>query len=122
MIGKTVVAIVIVEAAARLLLSNELSAARHTIQTAHLLALLVQRRFEQASRAMHVILTAMAMAWRASRFAPSLNAWRRCRMLGGTNPNAPKGDRNAWKHGGRSAKALQAARYLRSIAKLVYER
>jgi hypothetical protein len=27
----------------------------------------------------------------------------RCRMHGGTNPGAPKGNRNAWKHGLRSA-------------------
>ena len=33
----------------------------------------------------------------------------RCRMHGGTNPGAPKGNRNAWKHGGRSAEAMQAA-------------
>jgi hypothetical protein len=27
----------------------------------------------------------------------------RCRMHGGNNPGAPKGNRNAWKHGGRSS-------------------
>jgi len=26
----------------------------------------------------------------------------RCRMHGGNNPGAPKGNRNAWKHGQRS--------------------
>jgi uncharacterized protein YjcR len=40
-------------------------------------------------------------------------------MHGGTNPGAPKGNRNAWKHGGRSAKAENAARYLKTIARLV---
>lgn len=40
-------------------------------------------------------------------------------MHGGTNPGAPKGNRNAWKHGGRSAEALEAIRYLRTVAKLV---
>ena len=43
----------------------------------------------------------------------------RCRMHGGTNPGAPKDSRNAWKHGGRSAEATAAARYLREIARLV---
>ncbi|WP_420006865.1 hypothetical protein [Tsuneonella aeria] len=44
---------------------------------------------------------------------------KRCRMHGGTNPGAPKGNRNAWKHGGRSAETMAAARYLREIARLV---
>lgn len=35
----------------------------------------------------------------------------RCRMHGGTNPGAPKGNRNAWKHGGRSGE-YQAMRAL----------
>lgn len=40
----------------------------------------------------------------------------RCRMHGGKSPGAPKGNRNAWKHGGRSSemdalrKALRAMR------------
>lgn len=29
----------------------------------------------------------------------------RCRMHGGTNPGAPQGNRNAYKHGNRSAEA-----------------
>ncbi|WP_457940829.1 hypothetical protein [Mesorhizobium sp. 10J20-29] len=41
---------------------------------------------------------------------------RRCRMHGGTNPGAPKCNRNAWKHGGRSALAIKAARYLRNLS------
>ena len=40
-------------------------------------------------------------------------------MHGGTNPGAPKGNRNARKHGGRSAEVMSAARYLREIARLV---
>src|SRR3954447_11544198 len=36
----------------------------------------------------------------------------RCRMHGGTNPGAPKGNRNAWKHAGRSADPEEAAHYL----------
>ena len=30
----------------------------------------------------------------------------RCRMHGGTSPGAPKGNRNAWKHGQYSAEAI----------------
>lgn len=40
-------------------------------------------------------------------------------MHGGTNPGAPKGNRNAWKHGGRSASAVAAMRDLREILRLV---
>lgn len=39
-------------------------------------------------------------------------------MHGGTNPGAPKGNRNARKHGGYSAKATAAAAYLREIVRL----
>ncbi|WP_366415584.1 hypothetical protein [Novosphingobium sp. 32-60-15] len=44
---------------------------------------------------------------------------KRCRMHGGTNPGAPRGNRNARKHGARSAEAMAAARYVREIARLV---
>ena len=37
----------------------------------------------------------------------------------GTNPGAPKGNRNAWKHDGRSEGAILAAAYLGEIARLV---
>ncbi len=40
-------------------------------------------------------------------------------MHGGKNPGAPKGNRNAWKHGGRSAEAARVARYLKAIGWLV---
>jgi glucans biosynthesis protein len=40
-------------------------------------------------------------------------------MHGGTNPGAPMGNQNARKHGGYSAKTMEAARYLRRIARLV---
>ncbi|WP_432653824.1 HGGxSTG domain-containing protein [Sphingobium nicotianae] len=51
--------------------------------------------------------------------SPAVKGRKRCRMHGGTNPGAPKGNRNAWKHGGRSAEAIGAARYLRELAKLL---
>lgn len=31
----------------------------------------------------------------------------RCRMHGGKSPGAPKGNRNAWKHGRRSKEAVE---------------
>ena len=34
-------------------------------------------------------------------------------MHGGTNPGAPKGNRNAWKHGARSGQMRAIARYIR---------
>ena len=37
--------------------------------------------------------------------SPAVKGKRRCRMHGGTNSGAPKGNRNAWKHGDRSAEA-----------------
>jgi len=39
-------------------------------------------------------------------------------MHGGTNPGAPKGNRNAWKHGGRSSETEDAARLLWAMARL----
>jgi hypothetical protein len=38
---------------------------------------------------------------------------------GGTNPGAPKGNRNAWKHWAYSAKAKAAAAFLKQIAKVI---
>ena len=40
-------------------------------------------------------------------------------MHGGTNSGAPKGNRNAWKHGGYSAKTKAAVKYLKEIAKIL---
>ncbi|WP_428835038.1 HGGxSTG domain-containing protein [Sphingomonas endophytica] len=51
--------------------------------------------------------------------SPAVKGRKRCRMHGGTNPGAPEGNSNARKHGGRSARAMAAARYLRGIARLV---
>jgi len=42
-------------------------------------------------------------------------------MHGGKGSGAPEGNRNAWKHGGRSADTMAAARYMREIARLVQE-
>ena len=40
-------------------------------------------------------------------------------MHGGTSPGAPKGNRNARKHGAYSAKTKAAARCVKAIARLV---
>lgn len=45
----------------------------------------------------------------------------RCRMHGGKSPGAPKGNQNAYKHGGRSAATLEATAYVRAIAALLTE-
>lgn len=42
-------------------------------------------------------------------------------MHGGKGSGAPSGNRNAWKHGARSGEALEASRYIKSIAKLIGE-
>lgn len=42
-------------------------------------------------------------------------------MHGGTNPGAPKGNHNAWKHGARSAETLAAVRYVKLLARIVGE-
>lgn len=39
----------------------------------------------------------------------------RCRMHGGTNPGAPRGNRNAWKHGLRSAEHQAHRQLLRAM-------
>jgi hypothetical protein len=39
----------------------------------------------------------------------------RCRMHGGTSPGAPKGNRNAWKHGHYSAESIALRRYVRLL-------
>lgn len=38
-------------------------------------------------------------------------------MHGGKGSGAPKGNRNALKHGGRSASTMAALRYVKSIAR-----
>ena len=39
----------------------------------------------------------------------------RCRLHGGMSPGAPKGNRNAWKHGHYSAEAIVMRRRLRQL-------
>jgi len=39
----------------------------------------------------------------------------RCRMHGGTSPGAPKGNRNAWKHGHYSAEVVATRQAIRAL-------
>ena len=41
----------------------------------------------------------------------------RCRMHGGLSPGAPRGNRNAWKHGQRSREAIERRR---EVAELIH--
>ena len=51
--------------------------------------------------------------------SPAVKGRKRCRMHGGTNPGAPKGNQNACKHGGYSAKTLEAVRLVKALARIV---
>jgi uncharacterized protein YjcR len=42
----------------------------------------------------------------------------RCRMHGGKSPGAPKGNRNAWKHGRYSTDTIQSRRFVQAMARL----
>ncbi|WP_370638060.1 hypothetical protein [Croceicoccus sp. Ery15] len=44
---------------------------------------------------------------------------KRCRMHGGTNPGAPVGNRNAWKHGARSVATERLVKELRRLETLL---
>jgi hypothetical protein len=45
----------------------------------------------------------------------------RCRMHGGTNPGAPKGNRNAWKNGEHSAAAIANRREIAELIRAMRE-
>jgi hypothetical protein len=45
----------------------------------------------------------------------------RCRMHGGTSPGAPKGNKNAWKHGYYSAESIATRRAIRALLSSVRE-
>ena len=54
--------------------------------------------------------------------SPAVKGRKRCRMHGGTNPGAPKGNRNAYKHGGYSAHTLKTIRSIKAMAKLISDK
>lgn len=45
--------------------------------------------------------------------SPAVGGAKRCRMHGGKGSGAPRGNRNAWKHGAHSAEVAAIARLLR---------
>jgi len=47
--------------------------------------------------------------------SPAIHGRARCRMHGGKGSGAPRGNRNAWKHGARSAEYAEIVRELRAI-------
>ncbi|QEA16436.1 hypothetical protein FRF71_10005 [Novosphingobium ginsenosidimutans] len=51
--------------------------------------------------------------------APALRGKRRCRMHGGKGSGAPKGNRNAWKHGARSAETGEVLALARKLGRLM---
>ena len=51
--------------------------------------------------------------------SPAVKGRKRCRMHGGNSPGAPKGNRNAWKHGGRSAETANALALIRDLGRLL---
>jgi len=52
---------------------------------------------------------------------PPVRDRTRCRMHGGTSPGAPKGNRRAWKHGLRSAAAIEERRRFSDLLKSLRE-
>jgi glucans biosynthesis protein len=51
--------------------------------------------------------------------SPAVGGRRRCRMHGGTNNGAPKGNRNAWVHGNRSAEAEAQLKLVKAADRLL---
>jgi len=51
--------------------------------------------------------------------SPAVRGSRRCRMHGGKGSGAPRGNRNAWKHGAFAARMKDLTRYLRMTAMVV---
>ncbi|WP_374581452.1 HGGxSTG domain-containing protein [Sphingomonas sp. J344] len=47
--------------------------------------------------------------------SPAVKGRRRCRMHGGTDPGAPRGNQNALKHGMKTARAIEERRQLRQL-------
>ena len=51
--------------------------------------------------------------------SPAVKGRQWCRLDGGTNPGAPAGKRNAWKHGARGAESAEVAALTRELAGLL---
>ncbi|WP_417597555.1 HGGxSTG domain-containing protein [Novosphingobium aquae] len=51
--------------------------------------------------------------------SPAIKGAKRCRMHGGKGSGAPEGNRNAWKHGGRSWETAAAHNRIRELCRLI---
>ena len=51
--------------------------------------------------------------------SPAVGGRQRCRMHGGTNKGAPKGNRHAWVHGNRSAEAQEQLKLVKAADRLL---
>ena len=45
----------------------------------------------------------------------------RCRIHGGKNPGAPKGNRNAWKHGAKAASTRETLALIKQLGRTLDE-
>lgn len=51
--------------------------------------------------------------------SPAVRGRQRCRMHGGTNPGAPRGNRNAWKHGAYDGETVALKAEIAAVGKLL---
>jgi len=49
--------------------------------------------------------------------SPAIKGAKRCRLHGGKGSGAPRGNRNAWKHGAKSASTLETLALIRALGK-----
>lgn len=49
--------------------------------------------------------------------SPAIKGGKRCRMHGGKGSGAPKGNRNAWKHGARSGSTRETLAQIRALGR-----
>jgi uncharacterized protein YjcR len=64
---------------------------------------------------MHVAMRCGAKTRRGTECQSPAMPNGRCRMHGGTSPGAPKGNRNAWKHGYYSAESIALRKSVRQL-------
>lgn len=72
----------------------------------------------QSKLPMHISRRCGARTRRGNRCQSPAMLNGRCRMHGGKSPGAPKGNKNAWKHGRYTAKTIKARRYVNTMARL----
>ena len=64
---------------------------------------------------MHLSPRCGARTWRGSPCQRAAMVNSRCRMHGGTNPGAPRGNRNAFKHSRYTAEAIASRREVAAL-------